>query len=118
MEDEKILELYFARNEEAIRQTDRSYGKRLHSVAFHVLRNQQDAEESVNDTYEYYYDASVDFTRYDMPMYVVMKDGTRIPFVGSGGGIGKTWYIMESHVNVDEVDYVVLMDGTKMEVSQ
>lgn len=51
MEDEKILELYFARDEEAIRQTERSYGKRLHGVAFHVLRNQEDAEESVNDTY-------------------------------------------------------------------
>lgn len=51
MEDEKILELYFSRSEEAIRQTDNAYGKRLHSVAFHILRDRQDAEESVNDTY-------------------------------------------------------------------
>lgn len=67
---------------------------------------------------KYDYDAAVDFTRYDMPMYVVMRDGTHIPFVGVGGGLGTTWYIMESHVNVDEVDYVVLMDGTRLEVPE
>ena len=67
---------------------------------------------------EYDYDAAVDFSRYDMPMYAVMKDGTEIPFVSVGGGTGNTWYIMESHVNVDEVDHVVLMDGTRLEVPQ
>lgn len=51
MEDEKIIELYFARDEEAIRQTERTYGSRLLALAQNVLRSRQDAEESVNDTY-------------------------------------------------------------------
>ncbi len=51
MEDKDIIALYFARNEEAIRQTDFSYGRRLRNLAQNVLRDGQDAEESVSDTY-------------------------------------------------------------------
>ena len=51
MEDAKILDLYFARDEDAIRETDTAYGKRLHTLAKNILRNREDAEESVNDTY-------------------------------------------------------------------
>ena len=51
MEDAKILDLYFARDEDAIRETDTAYGKRLHTLAENILQNREDAEESVNDTY-------------------------------------------------------------------
>lgn len=51
MEDTKILDLYFERNEDAIRQTDVAYGKKLHCLANNILHNSQDSEESVNDTY-------------------------------------------------------------------
>ena len=51
MEDAKILDLYFARDEDAIRETDTAYGKRLHTLAKNILQNREDAEESVNDTY-------------------------------------------------------------------
>ena len=51
MEDAKIIELYFARNEDAICQTDAAYGRRLHHLAQNIVRNDQDAEESVSDTY-------------------------------------------------------------------
>ena len=51
MEDAKIIELYFARNEDAIRYTDISYGRRLHRLADNIVKNQEDAEESVSDTY-------------------------------------------------------------------
>ena len=51
MEDSKIIELFFARNEDAIRQTDSTYGRRLFHLADGIVRNDQDAEESVNDTY-------------------------------------------------------------------
>ena len=51
MEDAKILDLYFARDEDAIRETDTAYGKRLHILAKNILQNREDAEESVNDTY-------------------------------------------------------------------
>ena len=51
MEDNKILELFFARNEDAIRHTDEAYGRRLYAMANNILKNGQDAEESVSDTY-------------------------------------------------------------------
>ena len=51
MEDTNIIELYFARNEEAICQTDASYGRRLFLLAERILKDPQDAEESVSDTY-------------------------------------------------------------------
>jgi len=51
MEDSRIIELYFARNEEAIKQTDDTYGRRLFVLADNIVRNDQDAEESVSDTY-------------------------------------------------------------------
>ena len=51
MEDKKIIELFLARNEDAIRFTAESYGRRLFSLADNVLRNDQDAEECVSDTY-------------------------------------------------------------------
>ena len=51
MEDSKILELFFARNEDAIRHTDDTYGRRLYHLADNIVHNGQDAEESVSDTY-------------------------------------------------------------------
>ena len=51
MEDQKIIALFFARKEEAIRETDAAYGRRLLVLADNIVRNEQDAEESVNDTY-------------------------------------------------------------------
>lgn len=51
MGDEKILELFFDRNEDAIRLTDEAYGRRLRSLANNIVKNDRDAEESVSDTY-------------------------------------------------------------------
>ena len=51
MEDSKILELFFARNENAIKQVDDTYGRRLFVLAERIVKNDQDAEESVSDTY-------------------------------------------------------------------
>lgn len=51
MDDQKIIELYFARNEDAIVHTASFYGKRLYTLADHILKSSQDAEENVNDTY-------------------------------------------------------------------
>lgn len=51
MEDDRIVELYFARDEQAIVQTDRKYGKYCHYIASNILPSEQDAEECVNDTY-------------------------------------------------------------------
>lgn len=51
MDDLKIIELYFARNEQAIKETDVKYGKRCFRLAHNILSNVQDSEECVNDTY-------------------------------------------------------------------
>ena len=51
MDDRRIVELYFARDEQAIKETDAKYGKLCHKIAYNILRNDEDAEECVNDTY-------------------------------------------------------------------
>ena len=51
MEDTKIIELYFARNEQAVRETDAAYGRRLYLLSNNILCDSRDAEESVSDTY-------------------------------------------------------------------
>ena len=51
MDDSKIIELYFARNEQAIRETASKYGKLCHSIAYNILNNHEDSEECINDTY-------------------------------------------------------------------
>lgn len=51
MDDSRIIELYFARSEEAIKETDRKYGAFCRKIAMNVLRNREDAEECVNDTW-------------------------------------------------------------------
>lgn len=51
MEDNKIIQLYFARSETAIQETDAKYGGYCYSIAYHILTNREDAEECVSDTY-------------------------------------------------------------------
>ena len=51
MKDEKIVELYLERSEEAIKETDRQYGRYFHYIAKEILQDEEDAKEIVNDTY-------------------------------------------------------------------
>lgn len=51
MEDTEIIELFWTRDEEAIKQTDASYGRKLNALARNILVSREDAEESVSDTY-------------------------------------------------------------------
>lgn len=51
MDDSKIIELYFQRSEDAIAETDKKYGAYCHTVADHILGNEEDAKECVNDTW-------------------------------------------------------------------
>lgn len=51
MEDEKIIGLYFERNEQAIRETSDKYGGLCMQISENILKNHSDAEECVNDTY-------------------------------------------------------------------
>ncbi len=49
--DEDILDLYFARDERAIAETQERYGRVCLTVAMGILDSRSDAEECVNDTY-------------------------------------------------------------------
>lgn len=51
MEDFQIIELYWSRDEAAVRETDRKYGRLLGRIAFNILSSREDSEECVNDTY-------------------------------------------------------------------
>ncbi len=51
MEDSQIINLYFARSEQAIQETDTKYGGYCYSIAYNILTNQEDSEEAVSDTY-------------------------------------------------------------------
>lgn len=49
--DEEIISLYWARNEEAIVQTDFKYRRYLIKISQNILHNMQDSEECLDDTY-------------------------------------------------------------------
>lgn len=51
MEDDKIIELYWQREESAIHETEKKYGHYLTKVAYNVLADWEDSGECVNDTY-------------------------------------------------------------------
>ena len=51
MEDERIIALYWSRDEAAIYHTERRYGEKLRRISFNILKNHEDAEESENETY-------------------------------------------------------------------
>ena len=51
MEDERIIDLYWRRDEDAIAETDRKYGPFCHTLALNILSVREDAEECVSDTW-------------------------------------------------------------------
>lgn len=51
MDDQAIVELYWTRSERALAETDAKYGAYCYSIAYNILTNREDAEESVSDAY-------------------------------------------------------------------
>lgn len=51
MEDQKILDLFFRRSQQAIAETDRKYGNYLYTISYNILSDREDSKECVNDTY-------------------------------------------------------------------
>ena len=51
MEDEKIIALYWDRDQTAIAETQQKYGRYCGSIAHNIVHDAQDAEECVNDTW-------------------------------------------------------------------
>lgn len=60
-------------------------------------------------------DAALDFTSdWNHHVYVIMKDGSQIELLGNWGTIGEQHLTAESPIVLDEVDYVLLADGTRL----
>lgn len=51
MTDDKILDLYWGRDETAITESDKQYGKYCYSIAYRILSSHEDPEECVNETW-------------------------------------------------------------------
>ncbi len=49
--DERIIDLYWERDEDAIKATDEKYGKYLFAISYNILKSRLDGEECMNDTY-------------------------------------------------------------------
>ena len=50
MQDEKIVELYWNRDESAVSETQEKYETYLYKIAYNILSDKEDSNESVNDT--------------------------------------------------------------------
>ncbi len=51
LEDAKIIELFFNRDEQGIHELDSKYGMLFHKLSYNILQDREDAEECVNDSY-------------------------------------------------------------------
>lgn len=51
IEDKRIIEMFFGRSEQAIRELDNKYGKICYKLSYNIVNDRQDAEECVNDAY-------------------------------------------------------------------
>lgn len=51
MEDNRIIDLYWAREEQALTETERKYGGYCRTIARNILKIHEDAEECVSDTW-------------------------------------------------------------------
>jgi RNA polymerase sigma-70 factor (ECF subfamily) len=50
MDDKRIIELFFARDEKALKECGQIYGRYCEAIAKNILGNDEDAEEVLNDT--------------------------------------------------------------------
>jgi len=51
VEDRAIIDLYWERQERALEESEEKYGRYCWSIAYHILRDREDSEECVNDTW-------------------------------------------------------------------
>ena len=51
MDDKKIIEMFFDRNELALNETEQKYGRYCFAVSYRILNSNEDSEECVNDTW-------------------------------------------------------------------
>lgn len=61
MQDEQIIDLYFARNESAISESDTKYGGYVQSISHNILGDLEDAKECRSDTWLHAWNAMPPF---------------------------------------------------------
>lgn len=49
--DNEIIELFVQRSQNAIKYTSEKYNNYCHTIAYYILKNNEDSDECVNDTY-------------------------------------------------------------------
>ena len=60
MDDRQIVDLYWQRDDAAVRETELKYGPFCRGLAYNVLSSHEDAEECVNDTWQKAWDSMPD----------------------------------------------------------
>ena len=96
MEDAQIIELFFARSEDAISELDKKYGKLCHKLADNILASAQDAEECVNDAYLSPWNAIPPQRPESLPAFV----GTQtIPMVSSCRKRALMFYLIDGYMS-------------------
>ena len=97
MNDAKIVELYWSRSEEAIKETQMKYGKYCQTISYNILGNTSDAEECVNDTYLSAWNS--------MPEE---RPDLLAPFLATMPGTG--FFLAPAHKNIDHLPMWLLVD--------
>lgn len=69
---------------------------------------------SMSAALKYEDDGAPYFTRNDRQIYAVMKDGTRVQLQDSMGGGGVLYFKIEPAIDPEQIDYVLLTNGTKL----
>ena len=75
----------------------------LHSMSATVLCEGRSAPDLTNN--------------FDRAIYVVMKDGSKIQLYSSGGAVGVQHLTPEKTIDLEQVDHILLADGTKLHAS-
>ena len=60
MQDKQIVDLYWQRKESAIQETEAKYGRYLTKIAYNILADVEDSQESVNVVYLSWQDHEAD----------------------------------------------------------
>ena len=68
--DQQIIDLYFARSEDAIAETGRRFGGYLTAIAHSILQSWEDTEECVNDAYLKAWDSIPPARPYSLKAYL------------------------------------------------
>ena len=70
MDDREIVELFWQRDQSAIEETDRKYGRYCYAISYNILKDEGDCEECLNDTWLKTWNSIPPARPYSLKMYV------------------------------------------------